>query len=144
MKLLDVNVVLAAHRDDHPQFATARPWLDQMLASGQPFTVPDVVASGFLRLATNRRVFTIPTPIADAFAYLRALHAQPGHLAVGCGPRHYELFEDQCTVADVSGDLVPDAQLVALALEHAAEIISFDRDFARFRAVRWTLPGDAG
>lgn len=141
MKLLDVSVVLAAHRDDHPQFPIARPWVEQLLAAGEQFTVPDLVTGSFLRLATNRRVFTVPTPLGDAFAFLRALRAQPSHLAVGPGPRHLDLLESQCEAADAVGDLVPDARLAALALEHAAEIVSFDRDFARFDDIRWRRPG---
>lgn len=140
MKLLDVNVVLAAHRDDHPQFPIARPWLERTIGEGEQFAVVDLVAGSFLRLATNRRIFAVPTPLDDAFAYLRALRAQPGHLAIAPGPRHLDLFEHQCRTADAVGDLAPDAQLVALALEHAAEIVSFDRDFARFGDVRWSRP----
>jgi uncharacterized protein len=143
VRLLDVNVVLAAHRDDHPHFPVARPWLDRLLADGESFAVPDLVAGAFLRLATNRRVFEAPTPVAGAFAFLRALRDQHGHLAIAPGPRHLELLERQCLVADAGGDLLPDAQLVALAIEHAAEIVSFDRDFARFDAIRWTVPSAA-
>lgn len=140
MKLLDVNVLLAAHRDDHPVFTTARPWLEQMLASGEPFTVVDLVAGSFVRLATDRRIFAEPTPVATAFEFVRILRQQPGHLHVAPGPRFWDLFEQQCLGADAAGNLVPDAQLAALAIESAAEIASFDRDFARFEAVRWVLP----
>lgn len=140
MKLLDVNVVLAAHREDHPHFRAARAWLADVLASGSRFAVTDLVAGSFLRLASNRRVFSIPTPVADAFDYLRALRGQPGHVMLGPGPRHLELLELLCQAADVSGDLIPDAQLAALAVEHACELVSFDRDFARFPELRWTRP----
>jgi predicted nucleic acid-binding protein len=57
LKLLDVNTVLAAHRDDHPDFETARAWLDHALAERTPFAVVDLVAGAFLRIATNRRIF---------------------------------------------------------------------------------------
>lgn len=140
MKLLDVNVVLAAHRDDHPQFVSARTWLDGLLLSAEPFSVPDVVAGCFVRLATNRRVFITPSSVEDAFGYLRALRAQPGHLVVSPGPSHLDLFEQLCLTADATGDLAPDAQIAALAVEHGGEVISFDRDFARFSDVRWSRP----
>ena len=140
MKLLDVNVVLAAHRDDHPQFRPARMWLDGLLATAAPFSVPDLVAGSFVRLATNRRIFTTPTPAGDAFAYLRALRAQPGHLTLSPGPRHLDLFERLCRTADATGDLAPDAQIAAIAVEHGSEIVSFDRDFARFTDLRWSRP----
>ena len=140
MKVLDVNVVLAAHRDDHPQFDAARPWLDGLLRSGETFSVTDLVAGSFVRLATNRRIFLMPTPADDAFAYLRALRGQPGHLTLSPGPGHLGLFERLCRTADATGDLAPDAQLAAIAVEHGGELISFDRDFARFADVRWSRP----
>jgi len=141
VRLLDVNVVLAAHRDDHPHFDVARAWLEDVLASGAPFGVPDLVAGSFLRVATNRRIFAVPTPVVEAFGYLRALRDQPGHVLLGPGPRHLELMEGLCTGADAWGDLIPDVQLAALAMEHACELVSFDRDFARFADLRWTRPG---
>jgi toxin-antitoxin system PIN domain toxin len=141
VKLLDVNVVLAAHRDDHPQFPAARPWLEGLLDDGEPFAVPDLVAGSFLRIATNRRIFVRPTPVAEAFEYLAALRGQPRHLLLGPGRRHLELLRELCDAYDAAGDLVPDAQLAAIALEHGGEVVSFDRDFARFERVRWTRPG---
>jgi hypothetical protein len=140
VRLLDVNVALAAHRDDHPHFEVARAWLEETLATGAPFSVPDLVAGSFLRVATNSRIFAVPTPIAEAFGYLRALRDQPGHVLLGPGPRHLALMERLCTDADARGDLIPDVQLAALAIEHACELVSFDRDFARFAGLRWTLP----
>lgn len=140
MRLLDVNVLLAAHRDDHPSFPIARPWLDGLLARSLPFAVADVVAVSFVRLATHRRVFVAPTPLTDAFAYLRALRSQPGHVLLAPGPGHLELVAELCVSGQAAGDLVPDAQLAALAVEHACELVSFDRDFARFPGLRWSAP----
>ncbi|MDQ3608887.1 MAG: VapC toxin family PIN domain ribonuclease, partial [Actinomycetota bacterium] len=54
-----------------------------------------------------------------------------------------ELFERMCREGDATGDLVPDAQLAALAIEFGAQLVSFDRDFARFPGLRWTVPGQA-
>lgn len=140
MKLLDVNVVLAAHRDDHPDFRTARAWLDRALGARAPFAVVDLVAGAFLRIATNRRIFSIPTPVDEAFAYLRALREQPGHIMLAPGPQHLALLERLCTSADATGDLIADAQLAAIALENACELVSFDRDFARFSELKWVRP----
>jgi uncharacterized protein len=140
LKLLDVNVIVAAHRDDHPDFEVARNWLEGILAAGTPYALIDSVAGAFLRIATNRRIFSVPTPVGDAFAYLKALRAQPGHVMLAPGPRHLDLLEHVCTSADATGDLVPDAQLATIALEHAGELVSFDRDFARFTEVKWSRP----
>ena len=144
MKLLDVNVVLAAHRDDHPDFQLARTWLEETVADGSPFAVVDLVAGAFLRIATNRRIFSVPTPAEVAFAYLKALRAQPAHIMVAPGAQHLGLLEQLCRDAEASGDLIADAQLAAIALEHAAELVSFDRDFARFDALSWHKPELSG
>ena len=140
MKLLDVNVVLAAHREAHALYGAARPWLDELLRAGVRFSVLDSVAGSFVRLATDRKVFPDPTTLGEAFSYLRSLRDQPSHVPLSPGPRHLDLLEQICRDADATGDLVPDAQLVAVAVEHGAEVVSFDRDFARFPDLRWSRP----
>jgi toxin-antitoxin system PIN domain toxin len=140
MKLLDVNVVLAAHRADHPDYPVASNWLSGLISSGERFGVPWLVLWSFLRLATNRRIFPVPTPMDDALAFITALRSQSQHLAVDAGPRHLEVLTKVCTDGQASGDLVPDATLAALAIEHGCEVVSFDRDFARFPGLRWSSP----
>lgn len=103
--------------------------------------MPDSVWASFVHVATNRRIFTVPTPVADAFEFLRSVRAQPNHIALAPGERHLELFEQLCLEADAGGDLAPDAYLAAMALEHGSELASLDRDFARFDSLRWSLPG---
>lgn len=145
MLLLDVNVLLAAHRADHPHHPMVRRWYDALLAQDAPFTVPTTVWGSFLRLATNRRVFPVPTPVPDAFAFVDATCAQPHHLLTSPGPRHLEILRRVCEEADAVGDLVPDAVVAALATEHSCTVATLDRDFARFPSVPHvrppTLPG---
>ena len=142
MLLLDANVVLAAHREDHPHHRSVRAWLDAMLAGGGQFAVPLLVWASFLRLATNRRIFEVPTPRTDAFAFIGAIVAQPGHLLIAPGPRHLDLLRALCDEADALGDLVPDAVIAAVAAEHSCEVVTLDRDFARFASVRHRRPAD--
>lgn len=140
MFLLDVNVVLAAHRADHPGHRDVRAWFDALLAGDDTFTVPTVVWGAFLRLATNRRIFTVPTPREDAFAFVDATCAQPHHLLTSPGPRHLEVVRRLCNEADATGDLVPDAVVGAIAVEYGCEVVTLDRDFARFASVRHRRP----
>ncbi|MCY7340761.1 MAG: type II toxin-antitoxin system VapC family toxin [Pseudonocardia sp.] len=139
MYLLDVNVVRAAHRGDHPQHRVVRAWFDGLLAGEEPFTVPATVWASFLRIATNQRIFPVPTPRAAAFAFVDSTSAQPHHLPTGPGPRHLTLLRTMCDEADALGDLVPDAVLAALAVEHHCTVATLDRDFARFRSCRHEL-----
>jgi uncharacterized protein len=138
--LLDVNVVLAAHRDDHSHYKTVRPWFDHLLESNAQFSVPNIVWSSFIRIATNRRIFTVPTPIKDAFDFLRAVTSQPEYITIDSDINHLELFEEICIEYDVAGDLTADAYLATLAIANGATLVSFDRDFARFSRVKWSVP----
>lgn len=140
MLLVDVNVVLAAHRGDHPQHDALRPWFDGVVAGGEPFSVPTVVWASFLRVATNRRIFEIPTPLSEAFGFLEAVCAQPHHLLLGPGPRHLALLRRLCEEASASGDLVPGAVIAAIALEHGCRVATLDRDFARFSSIEHIDP----
>jgi uncharacterized protein len=140
VKLLDVNVILAAHRADHPDHAAARPWLDGLVASGDQFGVPWTVWWSYLRLSSHSRVFSVPTPLTDALGFISALRAQPGHVPVEPGESHLDCLRAVCTEGEAAGDLMPDAVLAALGTEHGAEVVSFDRDFARFPRLRWSRP----
>jgi uncharacterized protein len=137
--LLDVNVVLAAQRADHPDHSWVRLWFDETMSSGEPFGVPYLVWASFLRLTTNRRIFPVPTPLDDAFAFVDATAAQPEYLQIDPGPRHLAILRRLCTSADAVGDLVPDAVLGALAVEHGVTVVTLDRDFARLPDVSTQL-----
>lgn len=140
MDLLDVNVVLAAHRADHPDHTAVRAWFDRMLDQEMPFTVPSVVWGSFLRVSTSRRIFAVPTSVADAFTFIDAVCAQPSFLLTSTGPRHLVLLKRMCEEGDASGDLVPDAVIGAIALEHGCDVVTLDRDFARFPSIRHVRP----
>ena len=132
MYLLDVNVVVAAFRDDHPHHRAVRRWFDRTLAEREPFTAPAWVWHALLRLATNRRVFPVPSSPTDVLDFVDAVGAQPGYTPLTPGPRHLALVRRMCVEASATGDLIPDAVLAALALEFDCEIASLDRDFTRF------------
>lgn len=140
MFLVDVNLLLAAHRDDHPDHALVKQWFDALLSAEESFAVPAMVWASFLRLATNRRIFSVPTPLTDAFEFIEAVVVQPHHLAIRPGGRHLELVRRMCLEGDAVGDLVPDAIIAALALEHGAAVATLDRDFARFPSVKHLNP----
>ncbi len=142
MLLLDVNLLLAAHREDHPDHALVRRWFDEFLEKEESFTVPAMIWASFLRLATNRRIFSVPTPLNDAFEFVEAVVGQPNHLAIRPGARHLDLVKRLCVEGDAVGDLVPDAVIAALALEHGASVATLDRDFARFTSVKHLNPLD--
>ncbi len=140
MFLLDVNVVLALHREDHPHHPIARRWFDGMVARRQAFAVPDTVWVSLVRLATHHRIFVVPSPLDEVSAFMRAVRAQVSYAPMNPGSHYLEILEDQCRSADISGDLVPDAAFAALAVEYGCTLVSFDRDFARFPKLSWVVP----
>ena len=139
MILLDVNVVLAAHRDDHPSFERVRPWFDTLTGGDEPFGAPMVVWWSFLRLASHPRIFEEPTRPADAFAFVDAVRSQPNHVDLAPGEVHLAHLRSVLDAAGAMGNLVPDGVLAALAREHGCVVASMDGDFDRL-GVRWLNP----
>ncbi len=140
MRLPDVNVLLYAFRDAAPDHERYRAWLEATVDAEEPFAVADVVLSGFVRVATHPRIFDPPTSLEEAFRFARALRGAPTAVLVAPGPRHFDLFEKLCRDGGARGNLVSDAYLAALAIESGSELVTTDRDFARFPGLRWRHP----
>lgn len=144
MILLDVNVLVHAHREDAPHHHELLPWLEGVLNKPQPFALSGLVLSGFLRVVTHPRVFDPPSPLAPALEFAQQLRDRPNCVLLEPGPRHWELFTDLCMRSGAKGNLVPDAFFAALAIESGSEWVSTDRDFARFPGLSWRNPLDGG
>jgi uncharacterized protein len=142
MILCDVNVLVYAFRQDVEQHSTYRAWLEQVVNGDEPLAVSGAVASGFLRVVTNRRIFVEPSRLGSAFRFLDELRSAPTAVPVQEGPRHWAIFEGLCTKVGARGNLVPDAYLAALAIEAGCTLASADRGFARFPGLRWRHPMD--
>lgn len=141
MIVLDVNVVLAAFRQDHAHHLAARPWLDRTLADGTAVVVPDSVWIGFVRLVTNAHIFEVPSTPAEAFDFVDAVRAAPSYAQVAGLDGGLAPFKQVVLSSDSWGNLVPDAYLASIALSHACPVASFDRDFRRFDGLKIVVPG---
>lgn len=142
MILIDVNVLVYAHRADAPDHVRYRNWLGSAMESEAAFGISDIVLSGVLRIVTHPRVFRDPTPLDRAIAFVAELRARPNCLLVSPGERHWEIFTRLCRSARARGNLVPDAYLAAMAIESGTEWITTDRDYARFPGLHWRHPLD--
>lgn len=140
MVLPDVNVLVYAHREETANHPVCRNWLEQVINGDQAYAVSDLVLSGFVRVVTHPKVFKRPSAIADALTFAEQVREQPNSVRVEPGPRHWQIFLRLCGDANVKGNLVPDAYLAALAIESGCEWISTDRDFSRFKGLRWRHP----
>jgi len=141
VKLVDVNVFVAAHREDAPEHGLVRPWLEERLAGDEAFGVSELVLSGFVRVVTHPKVFSEPSPLEAALEFTAEVRDAPTAVPVTPGPRHWDIFTSLCRSAGARGNLVPDAYLAALAIESGSEWVTFDRDFSRFDGLKWSLPG---
>lgn len=140
MILPDVNVLVHAFRSDTVEHGAIRAWLEGVLDGDEPVGIAGLGLSGFLRVVTHPRIFSPPDTIDSALSFADALHSQPNAVPVAPGPRHWSIFSRLCREGDATGNLVPDAYIAALAIESGAELITTDRDYARFPGLRWRHP----
>jgi len=132
MILPDLNLLIYAYNRDAPHHEAARVWWQAVLDGPEPVALPWAVASGFIRLVTNRRAIDPPWAIADACDTVRAWWSHPRIHRVEAGPHHLDLFEELLAAAGAAGPLTTDAHLAALAIEHGCRLYSNGADFARF------------
>jgi toxin-antitoxin system PIN domain toxin len=138
--LVDANILVYAHIGSFAQHGAAREWLDRQLNGSAPVGLPWASLLAFLRLVTNSRIFEHPEPIADAWIQVQGWLACEPVWTPEPTERHSELLGELLKLPGVHGNLVPDAHLAALAIEHGLTLCSADGDFARFRALRWLNP----
>lgn len=136
MILVDANLLLYAYDELSPQHGPARKWFEARLSSGQPLRFALVTLLAFVRIASDRRVYSRPLSPADGCSIVENWLAQPNARLLQPGPRTWALLGNLCREGQANGPMVMDAHLAALALEHGASIATTDRDFLRFPKLR--------
>ncbi len=140
MRMLDINILVYAHREDSPNHPAFRNWLEQCANSAEAFGLCDAVLAGFLRVTTHPRIFSPPSPIDKSIEFVRTLLSLPNCVLLNPGARHWKIFEDLCLRTNAKGNTVPDAYLAALAIESGSLWITTDGGFGRFPELRWKHP----
>jgi toxin-antitoxin system PIN domain toxin len=138
--LVDANVLVYASISSFAEHRRAREWLDGRLNGGDRVGLPWPSLLAFLRLVTNSRIFPRPLAMSDAWAQVEAWLACDTAWTPSPGEHHAAILARLLAGPGVFGNLVPDAHLAALAIEHGLELASSDGDFARFPGLRWTNP----
>ena len=140
MKLVDANVLLYAVNVDARHHERARSWLDDALSGGDTVAFSWVALLAFVRLATKVELFPSPLSVDEAFERVDAWIGAAAAVVVTPGAEHARIVRRLLGAVGIGGNLVNDAHLAALAVEHRAVVVSFDNDFARFDGVRWEEP----
>ncbi len=140
MKLLDANVLLYAYDASSPFHSQARPWLEELFSGLEPVWLPWTSIHAFLRIGTNPRILENPFSIEEASAIVGEWLERPTVQVLEPGPRYWPILSRLLPAAQARGNLVMDAHLAALAIEHGATLLSTDRDFTRFEGLQWQNP----
>jgi hypothetical protein len=142
MTMLDANVLLYAYHRRAAQHERCRAWVEAEFSSGTAVRIPWATIVAFLRISTNPRVFERPLTTAEAETAVSSWLVLPAVSTIDPGERYWDVLENLLHRAQVSGPLVTDAALAALAIEHGATLCTTDRDFARFPELRTVNPLD--
>lgn len=142
MRVVDTNVLVYSVDARSPQHRASIQWLDSALDGADDVGFSWNALLGFVRLTTNPRVFPSPLTASEAMAQVHDWLAAPSAHMLNPGPQHAEILERLLVARGAAANLVNDAHLAALALEHRASVVTYDSDLARFDGVRAISPDD--
>lgn len=141
MKLVDANVLLYAVNRDAAHHETARRWLDRSLSGDATVAFAWVALLAFVRLSTKVGLFPAPLSVEGAFDRVDAWTTADPAVIVEPTPDHSRIVRRLLGPTGAGANLVNDAHLAALAVEHRCSVVSYDNDFSRFEGVVWERPG---
>lgn len=140
MNLVDANVLISSVNEDDPRHQRSRLWLEAAPVAGVTVGFAWITLLAFVRLVTRIDLFPHPLRVEEATERVRALLGHPAVVIAEPTPRHLDVLSGFLAAIGTGGNLVNDAHLAALALEHNATVITYDSDFGRFSGVRWSEP----
>lgn len=140
MILVDANILLYAEDQTSPRHERARRWWDEQLSGDRPVCLCWCVLCAFIRIGTNPRVFEHPLSLEQAISRVQSWLDQPCVRLVYPTERHWAILQELLVAGQAVANLVTDAHLAALSVEHNCELFSTDADFARFPRIKWRNP----
>lgn len=140
MILVDANLLIYATDADSAHHARARAWVEELLSGATPVGLAWVVILAFLRITTRHGVLRRPYTPERAFRFIDEWLNQPYVSALGPGEHHWPILRNLLKATGTAGNLVSDAHLAALAIEHGCTVYSTDHDFKRFPGVEHVNP----
>jgi toxin-antitoxin system PIN domain toxin len=140
VRIVDANVLLYAVNSSAEHHDASRRWLDGALSGADVVGLAWVPLLAFTRLTTKHGLFPSPLTPDDAMAQVRDWCSAPSAVMVNPTARHADVLSNLVSGTGSGGNLVNDAHLAALAIEHRARIVTYDNDFSRFDGVSWDVP----
>jgi uncharacterized protein len=140
MNLIDVNILVYAHRPEAENHEFYKGYLDNLLGTNYTIAYSPLVLSGFLRIVTHPKVFKVPTPLARALEFTELFTASPLAFPLNPGPNHWKIFANIAKEQMARGNRLPDCYLGAIALEHGCGIVTNDRFFAGIDGLHCVFP----
>jgi uncharacterized protein len=138
--LIDANILLFAVDRTSRFHEVAAQWLTEQLRGARRVGLPWQTLGAFLRISTHPRAAERPLAPQEAWSFVEDwLSAGPSWIPEPT-ERHAEVLGSLILSYEVRGNLMSDAQLAALAIEHGLTLCSADTDFARFAEIRWENP----
>lgn len=138
--LVDANLLLFAVDESSPFHRQAAEWLTEQLNGHRRVGLPWASLGAFLRISTNPRAAEQPLSPDEAWSHVEEWLAVEVTWIPEPTEHHADVLGSLLRSYQLRGNLVSDAQLVALAIEHGLTIYSADTDFARFSEIRWENP----
>jgi toxin-antitoxin system PIN domain toxin len=140
MILVDVNLLIYAEDSLSEYHTAARTWWDAQLSGTEPVCLCWPVVKAFIRIGTNPRASRQPLTIKEAIERVQSWLDQPWVKIIQPTENHWTIFQQMLRAGNATANLVSDAHLAALAVEHNCILNSTDSDFARFRGLKWKNP----
>ena len=140
MILVDANLLLYAEDSLSIQHVAARSWWDGQLSGTEPVGLCWPVLTAFVRIATNPRLHQRPLTLEEACERVQSWFDQPCACLLHPTEQHWHFFQQMLRTGGATGNLVTDAHLAAVAVEHNCTLCSTDSDFARFPGLKWRNP----
>lgn len=141
MRAVDTNILVYARRQEPPEHKVARELLDELCGGAEPWALAWPCIYEFLRVVTHPRLFRPPTPVEGAWEAVEILLDSPSVVVLAEGENHGAILGELLGETSACGNVVHDAHIAALLIEHGVdEIITADEDFRRFRKLKVTNP----
>ncbi|MEY4582841.1 MAG: hypothetical protein RL701_7544 [Pseudomonadota bacterium] len=132
MIAVDTNILVYAHREEFPEHAAAKARVEALCEAAAPWGVPVFCLGEFVRVVTHRKILTPPSSLEEAAGFVDALALSDSFRLLVPDEAYWAELRAAITHARAAGNLVFDAQIAAICVRQGAQLLTHDRDFARF------------